>query len=263
MSETRRTAAARDDVSVPGAKRRLARSRGAGTGLVVLLLGVWGALIPFVGPYFNFSYTPDKAWHWDAARGWLEVLPGAAAFLGGLLLLVSASRATAVFGAWLAILAGAWFVVGPQLAQLMHIGSPGTPAGTHRSVMALESLFLFYALGALIIFFAATAFGRLSVVSRRDVAAAERRHDSALAEREAAERDAADRDGARRREASRTDVAPAQAGTEPRHVDTAGEHAAQVPPAGSHVYDQDAPQQTRAYDPNVGPAQGGTEPPVR
>ena len=34
------------------------RSRGAVSGLLLIILGVWGALIPFVGPYFHFAYTP-------------------------------------------------------------------------------------------------------------------------------------------------------------------------------------------------------------
>ncbi|EUA34713.1 hypothetical protein I552_5502 [Mycobacterium xenopi 3993] len=51
------------------------RSRGAITGLLLVLLGAWGALIPFVGPYLDFAYTPNQPWTWTAARGWLEVFP--------------------------------------------------------------------------------------------------------------------------------------------------------------------------------------------
>src|SRR6202035_5237512 len=83
---------------------------------LLILLGGWGALIPFVGPYFDFAYTPDQEWAWTAARGWLEVLPGAATAVGGVLLLTSRNRATAMFGGWLTVLAGAWFVVGRALA---------------------------------------------------------------------------------------------------------------------------------------------------
>ena len=53
-------------------------------GLAAGTLGAWGALIPFVGPHFNFAYTPDRAWTWTAVRGWLEVLPGAVTVVGGL-----------------------------------------------------------------------------------------------------------------------------------------------------------------------------------
>ena len=37
---------------------RVRRSRGALSGLLLVLLGIWGALIPFVGPYFHYAYTP-------------------------------------------------------------------------------------------------------------------------------------------------------------------------------------------------------------
>ena len=178
----------------PGPRRRVPRSRGATSGLLLVILGAWGALIPFIGPYFNFSYTPDKAWHWTAARGWLEVAPGAAAVLGGLLLLFSASRSANLFGAWLGIIAGGWFAVGPVLEKTWHIGSPGTPAGSHSAVRVLETLTLFTLLGVVIVYVASTAFGRLSVVSLRDARAAERREAEAL-EADRREREAAQAQG--------------------------------------------------------------------
>lgn len=82
------------------------RTRGAVGGILLILLGLWGALIPFVGPYFSFSFVPDQAWTWTAGRGWLEVLPGAVTVVGGILLVFSANRAVASFGAWLAVAGG-------------------------------------------------------------------------------------------------------------------------------------------------------------
>jgi len=78
---------------------QMRRSRGAVSGFLLMLLGLRGALIPFVGPYFNFAYTPDQAWTYSTARLWLEVLPGAAVILGGFLLMISRGRHTALFGA--------------------------------------------------------------------------------------------------------------------------------------------------------------------
>ena len=74
------------DTRVParGGRLQMPRSRGAASGFLLILLGAWGALIPFVGPYFDFAFTPDQEWTWTVARGWLEVLPGAATALGGL-----------------------------------------------------------------------------------------------------------------------------------------------------------------------------------
>ena len=63
-------------VPVRGGRMQIPPSRGAVSGFLLILLGAWGALIPFIGPYFNFAYTPDQEWTWTAARGWLEVLPG-------------------------------------------------------------------------------------------------------------------------------------------------------------------------------------------
>jgi hypothetical protein len=150
-------------------KRGMPRSRGAVSGLLLVILGAWGALIPFRGPHFNFAYTPDRDWVWSIARGWLEVLPGTAAVVGGLLLIVAGSRFSAMLGAWLAALAGAWFVVGCQLAPLMGIGSAGDPiAATERKQVVLQISY-FSGLGVLIVFVAGVALARTAVRLARDV----------------------------------------------------------------------------------------------
>jgi hypothetical protein len=148
---------------------RMPRSRGALSGLVLVILGAWGALIPFVGPHFNFAYTPDRDWAWSSARGWLEVLPGAATVLGGLLLIVAGNRVSAMVGGWLAVLSGAWFVVGNQVAPLLGIGSVGDPiAATDRKRAVLEISY-FTGLGALIIFVGGIVLARTAVRLARDV----------------------------------------------------------------------------------------------
>ncbi|WP_280452233.1 hypothetical protein [Nocardia cyriacigeorgica] len=157
-----------------GSRLRIPRSRRAVGGVVVLLLGIWGALIPFIGPYFDFTYTPDDPWVWTAARGWLQVLPGVAAIVGGLLMLMSRNRVVASFGGWLSVAAGVWFVIGPVLADLLRLGDIGEPVATSDLKRALLQLTFFYGLGALILFFAATSLGRLSVRSARDIAFAQR-----------------------------------------------------------------------------------------
>ncbi|CAN5705241.1 hypothetical protein BH10ACT9_BH10ACT9_43410 [soil metagenome] len=157
-----------------GGRMRIARSRGAASGFLLILLGIWGALIPFVGPYFDFAYSPEQPWVWTDARGWLEVLPGAVTVVGGFLLLTSRNRASATLGAWLGIIAGAWFVVGRAFANTLAMGEIGVPAAsTPTKTVALELAF-FSGLGALIVFLAALALGRLSIRSVRDVAYAQR-----------------------------------------------------------------------------------------
>ena len=38
------------------------RSRGAASGLLLILLGVWGAAVPFIGPRFDFAYSLGQEW---------------------------------------------------------------------------------------------------------------------------------------------------------------------------------------------------------
>ncbi|WP_434084970.1 hypothetical protein [Mycobacterium paraterrae] len=142
------------------------RSRGAMSGLLLIILG---ALIPFLGPYLHFAYTPDQPWVWNVARGWLEVLPGVVAAVGGLLLLLSGNRATAMLGGWLAVAGGAWFVVGRSLAPALRLGSVGDPIAVTDAKRAALEICYFSGLGALIVFLGAAMLGRVSVRAARDL----------------------------------------------------------------------------------------------
>ena len=146
---------------------QMRRSRGAFSGFLLVLLGLWGALIPFVGPYFHFAYTPDKAWTYNTGRLWLELLPGAAVFLGGFLLMIAKGRHTALFGALLAAAAGAWFTLGTILSPLWnnHVTLGGSPASSTVYMRIMEELGFFYALGIVIVFIAAAALGRVASVT--------------------------------------------------------------------------------------------------
>ncbi|MGH3122612.1 MAG: hypothetical protein ACRDND_16520 [Streptosporangiaceae bacterium] len=143
---------------------QMRRSRGAFSGFLLMLLGLWGALIPFVGPYFHYAYTPDKAWTYNTGRLWLELLPGAAVFLGGFLLMVARGRHTALFGALLAAVAGAWFTLGTVLSPLWnhHVPMGGSPASNTVYMRIMEQLGFFTALGVVIVFVAAVALGRIA-----------------------------------------------------------------------------------------------------
>ena len=145
---------------------QMRRSRGAFSGFLLMLLGLWGALIPFVGPYFDYAYTPDKAWTYNTGRLWLELLPGAAVFLGGFLLTIARSRHTALFGALLAAVAGAWFTLGTVLSPLWnhHVPMGGSPASNTVYMRIMEQLGFFTALGVVIVFVAAVALGRIASV---------------------------------------------------------------------------------------------------
>ena len=159
---------------------RVPRTRGVASGFLLVLLGAWGALIPFIGPYFHFAYTPDTAWSYTVGRLWLEIIPGVATVIGGLILLVTAIRPVAIVGACLAAAAGAWFALGPVIAPVWTgygtVGPnaipaalyPGVPTGGPLHLVA-EHLAFFTGLGVVIVFISALALGRLAVIGARDV----------------------------------------------------------------------------------------------
>jgi hypothetical protein len=149
---------------------RVPRTRGALSGVLLILLGLWGGLVPFVGPYFHFSYTPGTAWTYTQGRLWLEILPAAGTVLGGLILLASRVRPVAMFGAWLAAASGAWFAVGQLLTPLWHSTGTmtlGSPLGGTVTRVLVQLSFL-TGLGVVIVFVAAASIGRLSVIGVRD-----------------------------------------------------------------------------------------------
>jgi hypothetical protein len=150
------------------------RRRGFLIGLCLIVLGVWGGIIPFVGPYFHYAFINLQKWHYTTGRLWLDILPGAATAFAGLMLLLAANRATALFAGWLAAAAGAWFVVGPQLSRLWNHGviQAGHPFGGYTR-QTFEQLGYFYALGAAIVLLAGIAIGRASLTAARDVLVAD------------------------------------------------------------------------------------------
>jgi len=144
---------------------RIRRTHGIFGGLLVALLGIWGGIIPFVGPYFHYAYTPDSAWTYTTGRLYLEILPGAGALLGGLILMAARSRHVALFGAVLAIASGAWFALGNVFAPLWTVANPaGGPASTGTVMRILEQIGFFSGLGIVIVLIAATVAGRITAV---------------------------------------------------------------------------------------------------
>ncbi len=152
------------------------------SGVLLILLGAWGGLAPFVGPYFHFAYSPDKAWAYTSGRLYLSIVPGAAALLGGLMVVSTGHRAVGVLGSLLAALGGVWFIVGGSVTVLVvktGLIRPGFPVAGPLGPLSsatrqfLEGLGFFTGVGVLILFFAALALGRFSVVAVKDAALAE------------------------------------------------------------------------------------------
>ena len=158
---------------------RIRRSRGAVCGAALILLGLWAGLAPFVGPYFHFGFTPDKAWEYNTGRLYLSAVPGAAAVLGGLAVILTRSRIVGVTGSLLAALGGAWLIAGTgittYLLKVTSISAGGPlgydpSAGPYTVHAYLELLALFTGVGAVILFAAAAACGRVSMLSAKDAA---------------------------------------------------------------------------------------------
>ena len=147
---------------------RIRRSHGVLGGTLIALLGIWGALVPFVGPYFHYAYTPDKAWTYDHGRLLLEVLPGAGAFVGGVLLIYAMSRHLALFGALLGILSGAWFALGNVFAPLWttNTAPAGVPASSTTFMRIMEQVGFFTGLGIVLVLISAAVAGRVTAVPR-------------------------------------------------------------------------------------------------
>jgi hypothetical protein len=148
---------------------RLPRTTGLLSGLIVIVLGVWGALVPLIGPYFHYAFGNYDKWHFTTNRLWLDIVPGAVAVIGGWMLFSGSRRKSGVLGGWLAIAAGAWFAIGPAVSLWWHAaGNPiGAPMGGHIR-QSLEWIGYFTGLGVAIVGFAAFAMGRF--VSRPRVA---------------------------------------------------------------------------------------------
>ena len=146
--------------------QRRAGNRGTVAGALLVLLGAWGVLIPFFGPQVQLAYASTGPWALTAARGWLQVLPGAVAIVGGVLLILSHKRFTALAGAWLAALAGAWFIVGRTAVQPLGIRHDGAPVATDSARAMWIELSQFTGLGAVILSLAALTIGRILDLTR-------------------------------------------------------------------------------------------------
>jgi hypothetical protein len=158
---------------------QIPRTRGVLCGILLVLLGAWGGLVPFVGPYFHFAYTPDKAWAYSSGRLYLSIIPGAVTLLAGLFVLSTRSRTLGVLSGFLAALAGAWFVVGYAIILVATKNTtinPGVPYGSSVGGaiptirQTAEELGFFYGLGVVIVFFGAVAIGRFSMIAAKDAA---------------------------------------------------------------------------------------------
>ena len=140
-----------------GAGQRRAFSVATGTtGLGLILLGAWAAIVPFVGPTFGFSADGTGSWTWGLSHALLFLVPGAAAVIGGLLVMTGIP-ATVRAGGMLAALAGAWLIIGPVAWPVLE----GSSFFSGASALGELSYWIGYSLGpgALLIGFGAFVTG--------------------------------------------------------------------------------------------------------
>lgn len=118
-------------------------------GVAAVVVGAWGALAGYLGPYFGWHPTAGTAWDANLQNGLLHLAPGAAAVVAGIMMLAMSparrgSRGGALLmPALLLMAAGAWFVIGPVAWPTFESGpafSPALDAGRNLLNQACSSL---------------------------------------------------------------------------------------------------------------------------
>lgn len=101
--------------------------RAAMAGLLMMLIGAWGGAVAYFGPDIGLSPAGARSWQWTTAHTILSLAPGAAAFAGGLMVMMGSRRLVGGLqrlGALLTFGAGGWFVLGAAVYPVFY----GTPA---------------------------------------------------------------------------------------------------------------------------------------
>lgn len=145
------------------------RKPALGAGILILIVGIWGGIVPFVGPLFSFNMGSPKPWVWSESHATLHVAPAVVAIIGAIMLLRSRRHNYRAFGAVLATIAGAWFVLGPSLHPLWAMSASKMMMGGSTAMTALEAVGYHYGTGILIAVLGAYAFGRLATTSHEGI----------------------------------------------------------------------------------------------
>lgn len=107
------------EVGVNPATRSLSASLWS-LGVITLLISAWGGIIPYLGPTFSFSADGANSWQWNLTHSVLALGPGAIGCLVAFSFLaplssegVARRRASLAVAGLVAVVCGAWFVIGP------------------------------------------------------------------------------------------------------------------------------------------------------
>lgn len=136
-------------------------------GIALVLVGAFGALVPFVGPLFGYTMGSNtEPWVITELRVTLQLIPGLVTILGGSIMVGGGSRAR--LGAVLALLGGIWFTVGMEIWPAW-AGSDGMMMGGNVWSTIASSLGYHDGTGVVIIVLAAYGLGAISAHSSSGV----------------------------------------------------------------------------------------------
>ena len=165
----------RADADVRAAETPVVYERQVGAslmGLTAVLVGAWGLICGYIGPYFGFRPLDYNAWTGSLQEGLLHAAPGGVAIAAGLMLMAMgpARRAVHHFGLMLPALAllaaGAWFVIGPVAWPAIEVGPAFTAASPLTNLLNVACAS--YAPGLVLVMLGGMAL-KASIVPRRAV----------------------------------------------------------------------------------------------
>ncbi|HEX3459700.1 MAG TPA: hypothetical protein VHT49_02245 [Acidimicrobiales bacterium] len=129
MGGTRRRSRRAEGDVVP-ATRSLSASLWS-LGVITLLISAWGGIIPYLGPTFSYSADGASSWSWNLTHTVLALAPGALGILVAFSFLaplsatgVAGRRVGLTLAGLVAVVCGAWFVVGPLAWPIVHNTGP-------------------------------------------------------------------------------------------------------------------------------------------
>jgi hypothetical protein len=132
-------------------------------GLLMILVGAWGGISPYLGPSIGYRLDTTPAWTWTTANWELNLAPGAAVVLAGLVVLFG-GRFSAWWAGVLALAGGSWFVLGPIFASMWLGPAQARVASTSLSQVT-GPLGYHYGTGLVIVVLAAWSLGRKLVAA--------------------------------------------------------------------------------------------------
>jgi hypothetical protein len=101
-------------------------------GVLAIVVGAWGGLVPYIGHAISFSADGSTTWTWNLQHSLLYLLPGTVAVVGGSIAVLSAwaghvhrfdlSRVSLPIVAILLGLSGIWFLLGASVWPIYYSG---------------------------------------------------------------------------------------------------------------------------------------------